>query len=87
VAAGNVRLPPANCRRRIIERLRPDCATLANAGGGDAVTGDTSTPAADETGIDAIGRDAPVGKPAFGTAALRSPVRTRSAAGGSADFP
>ncbi len=84
VAACSVRLPPANSRRRSIDRLRPDWPETANADAGAAGALAEATGKLAATGLGAAA--AWLGD-TVGTAALRSPVRTRSVAGGSADLP
>jgi hypothetical protein len=80
-AVCKVLLPPANCRRRIMDKARPDWLRSANGGVGNELDAETGARAASG-----------VGKAAdtaawVGTAALRWPVRTRSVGGGSADLP
>jgi hypothetical protein len=80
---GRVLFPPASCRRRIMERARPDWLTSPEDRAGTE-TAALGTDCGGRLVADGVGEDACVDD---GTAALRSPVRTRSVAAGRADFP
>jgi len=81
-AGGRYLLPPASCRRRIMDSIRPDWLDSTTDDLGVWLMPDVEMGAtACTTGVVAEIADP------FGIAALRSPVRTRSVAGGSADLP
>jgi len=98
LAAASVTFPPAICRRRIMDKSRPDWlpstidaadGTLIPALDGCADGSGVGAEGANEFALAAtLGAAALLGAPApFGRAALRSPVRVRSVAGGSAVLP
>jgi hypothetical protein len=96
-AGGSADLPADSASRRSIEAARPPVAWTARgvaaavfAADGAAAAGGRAALASGgalATGAETAGSEPRAGVDADGSAALRSPLRTRSAAGGSADLP
>jgi hypothetical protein len=90
-AGGNAALPADKARRRSSDAARPEMAPAEGVGKADTVFMDDCDAAGAETAADGAGfatGPAVAGETvATGKEALRSPLRTRSAAGGNAVLP